>query len=295
MLDRDSVPPNTSSLQPREFWTTVDGVRMRYLRAGSGPPLILLHGLLGYSFSWRFNIAALAQQRTIYAVDMPGAGFSERSRNLDCSFRASALRLLRFTENLGINSFDLLGTSHGGAVAMMASAIGNQENARRIQRLVLVAPVNPWSRHGRALAPLLSRPVVSLFLRWCIPRLSFANGIVLCRLYGDTRRISPGTLEGYSKPYQIPGSFDYLFKILRTWNQDLDDLERSLAEIAVPALVIWGSRDAAVDPDSAHRLVRHFRNSELVILPGVGHLPYEEVPERFNAAVSSFLAKQFPE
>jgi pimeloyl-ACP methyl ester carboxylesterase len=291
MPDADTAPRVISPAQPEESWTTVDGVRMRYLRAGSGPPLILLHGLLGYSFSWRFNIPAFARYRTVYAVDMPGAGFSERSANLDCSFRGSALRLLRFAENLGLSSFDLLATSHGGAVAVLAAATANQGDVRRVQRLVLVAPVNPWSAHGRRLAPFLGRPLVSAFLGWCIPYLNFANGVVVRRLYGDPQRISPGTVEGYSKPYSTSGSLDYFFSILRTWNRDLDDLECSLAETAdVPVLLIWGSRDAAVDPASARTLSRHFRNCERVEFPGVGHLPYEEVPSDFNTAVIKFLS-----
>ena len=56
----------------------MDGARMRYLRAGSGPALILLHGLLGYSFSWRYTMPALVPYAKVYAPDMLGAGFSDR-------------------------------------------------------------------------------------------------------------------------------------------------------------------------------------------------------------------------
>jgi pimeloyl-ACP methyl ester carboxylesterase len=98
-----------------ECWMDFDGARMRYLRAGSGPPIILLHGLLGYSFSWRYAMPALAPLRTCYAPDMLGAGFSERPK-IDHSMRATALRLLRFAENLKLDSFDLVGTSRGGDV-----------------------------------------------------------------------------------------------------------------------------------------------------------------------------------
>mgnify|MGYP003946249201 CR=1 FL=1 len=69
---------------------------MRYLRAGLGPPLILLHGLLGYSFSWRYTIPALAEQATVYAVDMLGVGFSDRPAGLDCCLRSCAERLLDY-------------------------------------------------------------------------------------------------------------------------------------------------------------------------------------------------------
>lgn len=263
---------------------------MRYLRAGSGPPLVLLHGLLGYSFSWRFNISALAQHATVYAVDMPGVGFSDRPKNVDCSFRASATRLLKFADEVGLNSFDLLGTSHGGAVAMLAGAIANQNGANCVRRLILVAPVNPWSQHGQELAPFLSNRLISGVLAWSMPHLKFTYGAILQRLYGDPRRIAPGTLEGYAKPHANPGSFEYCLRILSTWNHDLQDLERSISSIAdIPVLLIWGSLDRAVFPSSAAVLRQKFRNCELVMFDGVGHLPYEEVPDAFNAAVIKFL------
>src|SRR5579862_6633429 len=96
-----------------ECWTEIDGARMRYLRTGSGPALILLHGLLAYSFSWRFTMPALAPYATVYAPDLLGAGFSDRPSGLDHSMRATAKRVLRFIENLELSSFDLLGTSRG--------------------------------------------------------------------------------------------------------------------------------------------------------------------------------------
>src|SRR5579863_2956333 len=116
----------------------MEGCRMRYLRAGSGPPLILLHGLLGYSFSWRFTIPALAPYATVYAPDLLGAGFSDRAFTLDHSMRAIARRVVRFAEKLNLASLDLLGTSHGGGVAMMAAEefLAPGSNVR-LNRLVL--------------------------------------------------------------------------------------------------------------------------------------------------------------
>ena len=87
---------------------------MRYLCGGSGPALVLVHGLLGYSFSWRHALPVLSERATVYAVDMLGVGFSDRPPNLNCCFRAHAERLLRFLDSVGVTSCDLLGTSHGG-------------------------------------------------------------------------------------------------------------------------------------------------------------------------------------
>jgi pimeloyl-ACP methyl ester carboxylesterase len=273
-----------------EHWATVEGGRIRYLQAGSGFPLVLLHGLMGYSFSWRFAIPVLAKHFTVYALDMLGAGFSDRPRDLDCTFRGCARRLLCFANRVGISAFDLLGTSHGGAVTMMAAALASESDRTHIRRLVLVAPVNPWSSHGTGLARFLSNEWISFFFRGLAPRATFAHKCILARLYGDRNKIASGTLEGYSRPLERPGSLEYGLRILTTWGEDLRDLESSLEKIVnIPTLLIWGSRDRAVDPASAQPLGSRFRNCRTIILEGVGHLPYEEAPDQFNDAVIDFL------
>ena len=271
-------------------WVSLDGIRVRYLRSGSGPPLLLLHGLLGYSFSWRFAMPMLAQQATVYAVDMPGAGFSERPADLDCCLKASAERLLRFLDVVGLESCDLLGTSQGGAVAMMAAAI----DPRRVRRLILVNPVNPWSVRGKWRANFLSsRPITPLFLRLA-PHLTMIHDFILRRLFGDPRRIRPGTLDGYSAPFALPGAFINTLAVLRSWNRDLQQLESMLPRMNhIPTLMVWGSVDKAVRPESAYELLKHFQNCRLVMLKGVGHLPYEEMPEEFNRTVAEFLKQPF--
>ncbi len=276
--------PSAHSLE--DHWITLDGARMRFLREGAGPPLILLHGLLGYSFSWRYAIPELAQHADVHAVDMLGVGFSDRPQGLDFCLRASAERLLSFLDAAGIPSCDVLGTSHGGAVAMRAASLAPE----RIKRLILVAPVNPWSLYGRRMATFLTTwPITWLFSR-VAPFLQVTHDRLLRRLYGDASRIRPGTLEGYSAPLAQPGAFNTGLSILRTWDRDLEELRQCLPSIAhIPTLIVWGSRDNAVDPASAETLCRQFQKCRLLILPGVGHLPYEEAPEGFNRAVIGFL------
>src|SRR5215831_8241538 len=193
-----------------EGWEEIDGARMRYLRAGSGPPLILLHGLLGYSFSWRYTMPALAPYRTVYAPDMLGAGFSDRPK-INHSMRATALRVLSFAERLGLPSFDLLGTSRGGAVAMCAAAECVDVGAPEVRSLVLVAPVNPYSPHGRRLAACASSEVGSVVMRAVLEQMPFLYPYIHGRLYGDRANIPPGSLEGYKAPLAIPGLFNHAF------------------------------------------------------------------------------------
>ena len=277
-------------LASEERWVVLDGARgdarMRYLRAGSGPALLLVHGLLGYSFSWRFAIPALARHATVYAIDLLGTGFSDRPPGLDCSLEASAQRLVRFMDKTGLAFCDLLGTSHGGALAMLAAALAPD----RIRRLILVDPVNPWSARGRWLTIFLSNPLIAPLFAKLAPQARSLHAYFHCRMFGDPRRIPPDSLEGYLKPMRTPGSYEYALAVTRSWSRDLRELESALPRIAhIPALLIWGSLDTAVDPASAAQLQQCFRDCRLAMLDGVGHLPYEEAPEEFNRVVVDFL------
>ena len=285
-------PPFGAGDGVEECWMDFAGARMRYLRVGSGPPLILLHGLLGYSFSWRFTMPALASYATVYAPDMLGAGFSDRPQGIDHSMRATASRVLRFIENLGLAEFNLLGTSRGGAVAMCVAAECIAKASPHVRRLILVAPVNPYSPHGRLLAPFFGSRLGSALFRAGIARMSFLYSYWHARMYGDRKRISPGTLEGYMAPLAIPNLFDHGLSIVSTWTADLRELEGCLPRLGgIPTLLMWGSKDPAVYASSLKPLARHFPNSRSILFPGIGHLPYEECPEEFNRVLIEFLAR----
>jgi pimeloyl-ACP methyl ester carboxylesterase len=284
----------TSDVAVQECWLDLPGGRMRYLKAGSGPPLILVHGLMGYSFSWRFTIPALSSHATVYAIDNLGAGLSPANEGLDCTVRATAERVLQFADALGLKEFDLLGTSHGGGVAIMVAAICAEGIAERkdahLRRLILVAPVNPWSPHGKRLAPFLGGPVGTVLFQHTVERWRSLDYLWLRRLFGDGAKIPPDSLEGYRVPVFKNHGFQHAKRIVRNWTADLAELQAALPMICdYPTLLIWGTRDRAVHFSSAEPLRRNFSNSRLVPFDGVGHLPYEEAPEEFNQALIAFL------
>ena len=275
----------------KECWMDFNGARMRYLRAGSGPVLILLHGLMGYSFSWRYTMPALAPYRTVYAPDMLGAGFSDRPQ-VDHSMRATALRVLHFVEQLGVSSFDLLGTSRGGAVAMCAAAECVGTGKLQVRKLILVAPVNPFSAHGQRLAAFSGSPAGSLIMRTLLTRMPVLYPLIHGRLYGDPSNIPADSLDGYKAPLATPGLFEHALSIVRTWSPDLRELESLLPKLSqIPTLLMWGTKDPAVYYSSIEPLARHFSNVARVAFPGIGHLPYEECPEEFNRALIAFLTQ----
>jgi pimeloyl-ACP methyl ester carboxylesterase len=265
---------------------------MRYLRAGSGPPVLFIHGLVAYSFSWRFTIPALAPHFTCYAVDLLGMGDSERPCGIDVSPRALAEGLVAFMHSQCDEPWTVIGNSHGGGVAMWVARLAADAGIP-LRRLVLVAPINPWSSHGRRLAPAAAHPLISALVRACGFAYVPVRRITFGRMYGDASRVTEETLSGYARPLRIKGTVPHCLALLKDWNRNVDELESVMRHIDVPTLVVWGTRDRLVYYDSASQVVSTLRNARLVTIPGAGHLPYEERPEEFNSALVRFLSDEY--
>lgn len=267
----------------------INGLPIHYSQAGHGRPVLLLHGLLGGSFCWRFNIEALAEKYRIYALDLPGAGLSDAPPETDCSMKAQAARAFHFVQALDLKDLTVIGTSWGGAVALLVAAIDAETPSRRIRSLVLCSPVNPWSAFGKKRIKFFKSRVGSSFLKIVWPVSRPIHGITLDRVYGDRSRIAPGTLEGYVAMIWRPERVHNTLNMMRNWQADIDELQQRISKICIPTLLIWGDKDGAVDIRSAEKLRQTLPACELTVFTDVGHLPFEEVPNQFNARVFEFL------
>jgi pimeloyl-ACP methyl ester carboxylesterase len=178
---------------------------------------------------------------------------------------------------------------------MAAAECATGRSKVKVERLVLVAPVNPFSPHGKRLAPLLASKVGSMLFRAVVPLFPFTQKFWLQRMFGDRTRVPPDSLAGYRAPLAFPGMFEHGLSIVQTWNKDLGELETALGSIsAVPVFLMWGDRDGAVYASSAEPLGKCFAHAESKIFIGIGHLPYEECPEEFNRELVRFLKKELP-
>jgi pimeloyl-ACP methyl ester carboxylesterase len=275
-------------VQIETHWVQVDGHRMHCLKAGLGPDLILVHGLLGTASAWDPVISSLAEESTVYAVDALGIGESDRVPGLDATLEAQARRLVAFMDQSGIHSADFLATSHGGAVALALAA----RYPSRVKSLSLHAPANPYS--------LLGDPLINFYLSklgtWFAHRVPTLpapmQSLALGRMYGDPTQLREGSLGKYIGSLRVPGTVNYILSMLRTWSADMAKLKTELDHVRqVPALLLWGDRDRAVSMESGQKLRRYFDRVEFQVLPGTGHLPYEECPEKLGCLVNSFLSK----
>jgi pimeloyl-ACP methyl ester carboxylesterase len=271
-----------------DAFVTVNGDRMHYLHARSGPPILLIHGLVGSSINWRQSIGPLSQIASVYALDQLNMGRSQRVASLDAGLEATADRLAATMDALGLAEADIAGVSHGGAVAMMFAA----RHPERVRRLILFAPANPFSRCGERLVRIFTNPLGRLAARIGphLPR-RFQRA-ALDRMYGDPARIPEGCLETYMEGLRIPGTMPHILAIVRTWFADMAKLEAALPLIAeTPTLLLWGDRDQAVLPASAAPLQRILRRSELHIVPGGGHILFEEFPNESNRLMLDWLRR----
>jgi pimeloyl-ACP methyl ester carboxylesterase len=267
-------------------YVAVDGAQLHYQYAGSGRPLLLLHGLVGSARNWRKNITFLAQHASVYALDLLNMGESDRVPGCDSSLEATADRISACMDALGLKSADIAGHSHGGAVAMMLAA----RHPGRVRSLILFAPANPYCDLGRYLIAFY-QTVPGRWLARQIPWLPRTlKATALSRMYGDPARVPYDALDGYVDGLHVHGTIDHVLSIVRGWSSDMRKLAGALSDIAEkPTLLIWGDRDRAVGLTSAERLHRVLRRSRLMVLPGVGHIPFEEMPEACNGAMGEWL------
>lgn len=274
----------------------INGIRWRYLLAGTGPALLVVHGFIGYSFSWRFVIKGLAEHYSVYAVDLPGCGFSQRSASLPGTLASDAEHLLNFMDHFGIEQFDVLGTSRGaGATIALAGVAAERGLLHRIRRMVLSTPINPWSRIGLSRIRLLRTRGGRFYLVHLARHLPFVLKNFFRELYANPANIPSDSLAGYQAGLEPPGSFEHLWNIARSWMIDLKRISDVLPLVeSVPALLLWGERDAVVDPASAQELHRRWKNSSVLMMREIGHMPYEEAPQEFNRIALDFLLRESP-
>lgn len=274
-----------------EGFAVVEGAKVHYQRAGSGYPLVLLHGLVGSARNWRQNISFLANHANVFALDLCNMGESERVPGMDTSLEATADRVVAAMDALGLKEADIAGHSHGGAVAMMLAA----RHPGRVRRLILFAPANPYCDLGRHLVAFYQTRFGVWFARQIpfFPRM--LKAVALSRMYGDPSRVTEQALGGYIDGLGVPGTVDHILGIVRGWSTDMANLRTVLAQLAEkPTLLIWGDRDRAVGLASARQLARTLRRSSLIVLPGVGHIAFEEMPDACNRAIRDWLSSPLP-
>ncbi|MEO8430301.1 MAG: alpha/beta hydrolase [Acidobacteriota bacterium] len=279
-------PARTEPPRGLERETIVDGVRWRSREAAADPgsaarpPVVYVHGFLSSSATWKGVLASAAAGREAVAVDLPGAGFSDRPWPFDYTVFGQAQHLIRYLDARGWPRVVLVGNSLGGAVCEVVAAA----RPERISGLVLVDAASPRMRIPigfRLLrTPVLGDLQIELLTR---PVMAFA---LKRRLYANPARVTEQTVDDWWDPVPVPGTRRAAIASVRT---SLSGTDRLLESIRVPTFVLWGKDDPLLDVSEGLSIASAIPGARFAAIPGAGHLPQEESPGAFSREVSAFV------
>lgn len=244
----------------REGYVEADDFRIRYMAAGDGPALVHLHGAGGLRLTNGHDL--LSRQFRVIALEMPGFGTSpenKRSRNMP----ELAATIGKAVASLGLEEFNLIGTSFGGKAALWLAV----QQPQRVRALVLEAPA--------AIRPQGSEPPAG------------TPQEMARRLFAHPERVPPmPTLDPAVQAKQAR-----LVGRLRGPNRD-PELEARISGLATPTLVLFGTLDQVIPPDMGHFYKELMPNGHLVFVYDAGHAISTDRPEAFTEVVSDFISRR---
>ena len=242
----------------KEGWVEADGFRIRFMEAGEGPPLVHLHGAGGLRLTAGHDL--LSRQFRVIAFEMPGFGTVENERTQTMAELADTMAAA--AKALGLDRFNLMGTSFGGKVAVWLAV----QRPELINAVVLEAPA--------AIRPKGSRPASGTPEE--IARMLYAH---------------PELMPPIPKP--DPEQVARITKFVRRLaGPDRDAaLEDRMRQIQVPVLVVFGTRDGMIPPAIGRIYKELISNAHLVFVYDAGHAIAAERPEAFVEVVADFIER----
>jgi pimeloyl-ACP methyl ester carboxylesterase len=273
------------------FTVSLHGDDVRYVKAGSGPVMVLIHGILGSRRSWEQLVSLLVQDFTVIAPDLLGHGDSAKPR-ADYTLGGHAGRLRDLLDALGVERATLVGHSLGGGVAMQFAWLFPE----RCERLVLISS----GGLGRDISPILRAPTLP-GAEWVLPLIS-APWLVRGgeRLAGKLGRLglrSGPDLEELWRGYVSLGDAGVRRAFLATirtvvdpGGQTVSALERLPAVAHIPTLLVWGGRDHLIPVAHGVAAQQAMPGSRLEVFEKAGHTPHLSDPPRFAALLREFVA-----
>ncbi len=277
-------------MQFEEWQITLHGRRVIYRIAGSGPPVVLIHGMLNSSSHWQSVAMELARDHTVIAPDLIGHGDSAAPRG-DYSLGAHAASIRDLLAAIGIDRASIVGHSLGGGVAMQFF----YQFPQRVERLVLISS----GGLGREVSPMLrtaALPGVSALLSLTIqPR-------VLGALAGGGRRLRERALAGgvylqaiarALRPLENADARQAFLTTLRSVidvrGQRVSATDRLYLLESMPTMIVWGERDNTIPLVHGRRAHEAIPHSFFRTLPDAAHFPHLEDPGGLSRLLREFF------
>ena len=264
------------------------GVRVHYRDQGNraGRTVVLVHWFSASLHAWEPWVTRLSKDYRIISLDLAGHGLTRTPAGYQISTEGQVAVVDGLTRRLGVQRFVLGGNSMGGGVAWNYALT----HPERLEGLVLVDSVGLPAEGKREGAPLvfklLANPVGRAVLKSIDLRPMAEKG--LKQAYFDETLVTPALVDRYANLAMAPGRREL---IMGGQSRPRQAVTRArLAKIATPTLVMSGANDALVPVSAAEALAAAIPGAKLIIYPGVGHVPMEQIPERSAGDLKAFLA-----
>jgi pimeloyl-ACP methyl ester carboxylesterase len=271
------------------------GHRVFYRSAGSGPVVVLVHGLTSTSATWTNVLPSLAERYTIIAPDLLGHGDSAKPRG-DYSLGAYASGVRDLLIALGHERATVVGHSLGGGIAMQLA----YQFPEHCERLVLVSS-GGLGREITALLRIASLPGSELVLPLMVDERILGAGRAVGRLLGRIGlRVHTDVgevLRGHASlsDGQARAAFLHTLRtIVDAGGQRVDASDRLYLAQAIPFLLVWGERDPIIPVEHARAAHRLVPGSRLELVPNAGHFPHLDDPLRFVRVLIDFIENSEP-
>jgi pimeloyl-ACP methyl ester carboxylesterase len=293
-VERNVFPwQETDAMEKAEI--TIHGKRVKYRLGGTGPLVLLIHGMAGSATTWKQVMPALSEHFTVLAPDLLGHGESDKTKG-DYSLGAMASTLRDLIVGLGYKRATVVGQSYGGGIAMQFA----YQYPERCERLVLV-DAGGLGKEVNGLLRVLTLPGSdAVLLVACAPpvkRIVETIGRLAFRKKLENATVIPELWRSYASLGDVEGRRAFLRTlraVIDPRGQAVSANDKLYLAAGIPTLIIWGEDDRIIPVEHAHAAHAAIPGSWLEIIEGVGHYSHCEAPDRFVTALTEFIESTRP-
>ncbi|MBM7661385.1 pimeloyl-ACP methyl ester carboxylesterase [Bacillus mesophilus] len=245
------------------------------------PTIVLIHGFLSSTFSFRRLIPLLVQNYNVIAIDFPPFGKSNKSRRFVYTYQNIASNIIELLEHHHIKKPILVGHSMGGQLCLHII----KQRPKLISKAILLCSSAYLERPKQSIRFSTYLPFFSLYLKHWLSKQGVKSNLL--NVVYDPSMIDDEMMLGYEEPFTNKRIFPGLTRLIRHRESDLSP--KDVQEIDTECLLIWGKQDRVVPVSIGKRLNKDLKNSKLIILEHTGHLLPEERPEEIYTYINQFV------
>ena len=267
---------------PPSKFVTIDGMSVHYRDEGTGFPVVLIHGMSSSLHTWQGWTEILSKQYRVIRMDLPGFGLTGPNESNVYSVAYYENFVSQVLDSLGIKECYMAGNSLGGLITWNYAL----HHPQQVKKIVLLDAAGYPMKTPPFVVSMARNKLLSPIFRYITPR--FLVSASMKEVYGDASKITDSTTERYFKLARREGNRGAFIAFVGQF-RDMDTT--TIQQITTPTLIEWGDKDKWIPLDNAKRFHRDIKGSELVIYPGVAHIPMEEIPAISCADALHFFAE----